>query len=66
MLHRLGAPDTDQQEHRGQLDFPEEEEEEQVSRQEDTHDACFQDQHERHIFLDTHLLPAADDSQHSQ
>src|SRR5436305_8375320 len=66
MLHCLAAPDTDQQEHGGQFDFPEEKEKEQVDRHEDTHDACFQEQHQRHVFLDAHLLPPSDDSQHSQ
>src|SRR5581483_5652110 len=43
MLEYIAAPDTDQQEHRGQLDLPEEEEEQQIERQEDAHHARLQD-----------------------
>src|SRR5947209_1950710 len=66
VLDSLTPPNTDQQEHRGQLDFPEEEEEKQIEGQEDTHHASFQDEQQRHIFFDAYLLPAANDSEHRQ
>src|SRR5258706_5389924 len=44
MLDGFVAPDTDQQEHRGQLNLPEEEEEQQVNGHKHAHDARFQQQ----------------------
>src|SRR6266567_2782026 len=66
MLDGLAAPDTDQEEHGGQLNFPEEEKEQQVERQEHTHHTCFQDQHQCHVFLDAHFFPATNNGQHGQ
>src|SRR5579885_1272508 len=66
MLDDIAAPDTDQQEHRGQLDLPEEEEEQQIERQEDAHHPRLQDQQQGYIILDARLLPAADNRQQRQ
>src|SRR6266852_6311327 len=66
MLHDLDPPDTDQEEHGSQFNFPEQEEEQQVERHEYAHHASFQDQHQGHIFLDTRFFPAANHCQHGQ
>src|ERR1700693_314805 len=66
MLYNIAAPDANQQEHRGQLYFPEQEEEQQIERHEDAHHACFQQQQQCHVFFDSWFFPAAYDCQHSQ
>src|SRR2546426_9951255 len=66
MLHGFAAPDTDQEEHWGQFDFPEEEEEQQVEGQKDAHHASLQQQNQGHVFLDTDFLPATDNRQHGE
>ncbi len=66
MFDLLVAPDTDEQEHRSQLDFPEDEEEQQVERHEDAHHTSFEQEQQSHILFDTVFLPAADNSQHGE
>ena len=64
MFDGLASPDADEQEHWGQFDFPEEKEEKQVDGHKDTHHAGFQDKQQSQVFLDTRLLPAANDREH--
>ena len=59
----LVAPDADQQVHRNQHYFPEEEEEEQIEREEDADDADFEKQEGDEKFFDALLdaVPGAED-----
>src|ERR1700692_1719585 len=62
MPYLVITPDTDQQEHRSQLDFPEQEEEDQINRHKDTHHTRFQQQDQGNIFFDALFFPAANNS----
>src|SRR5579859_620858 len=66
MLDHIAAPETDQQEHRGQLNFPEQEEEQQVKRHKDAHYTRFQQQEQRHIVLHALLFPTTYYREHGQ
>src|SRR5215467_2812117 len=66
MLDDFGSPDADQQKHGGKFNFPEEKEEQKIEREENAHDAGFQNEHQGHIFLDTHLFPATNHRQHGE
>src|SRR5205823_13464043 len=56
MLDHVCSPDANQQEHRGQFDFPEEEEEQQVQSQKDAHHARLKQQEQGQIFFDALFL----------
>src|SRR6266700_565198 len=66
MLDGLVAPDADEQEHRGQLNLPEQEEEQQIERHKHAHHTGFQQQQQGHVVLDVWPLPTTDDGQHHQ
>ena len=57
------APDTDEEGHGDEHDFPEEKKEEEVEREEDTNDADFEHQQHDEKFLDAFVnaVPGSDD-----
>src|SRR6185503_12552539 len=71
-LHRRvlaadAAPDPDQQEHRGQLKLPEEEEDEQVQRDEDARDGRLEELYQHEVELRAQLeLPGDQDDQEAE